>query len=286
MKVLLINDTSSCHAGSKQVMENLRYHLRKHEIVKTIKVSVDQKIDGCDIDGVDWVVVNAEGSIHHNSPWGIEILETLDYAQFRGKKTFLLNALYEKMDSKFDDIIRRCDVVMAREKYSYDNLIKLNSKTELHPDFCVLNFRGIKGKVIDVGVHSGVCKTQTHFASVYKNVFDTFRCPIVSIGSKHSFDDYIATYKNMDVLLTGQHHAVYACILAGTSFVPTFGNSHKIESFLEWMDIPVMMCSTNVMAHGEILNIKGGKYKEHFDKARTKLLELSEKLYARLEVLF
>lgn len=278
MKICLINDTTSCHAGSSKVMDNIRSYLTAHEIIYTVPV-IDRKfIDECDL-----VVVNAEGSIHHNSPWGITILRVLAYAQLKGKKTYLLNALYEKMDSRFNHIIAGCDVVMARELYSAQVLTQLNPNTELFPDFCVLNpvvVDGIRG------INGGIYKTQTHHAAVYRNCFQTLNYDNCSIGKKYSFDQYVATYKNIDILLTGQHHAVYAAMLAGTPFIPTFGNSHNIESFLDWMEIPVMMCATPKQVKDEIVMIEGGFYKNRFEKAQSKLMSLTNKLDIRLKEIF
>lgn len=284
MKVYLINDTTSCHAGSKQVMDNLRYYLRNHDIVRTMPVGMGKPIQHSHIDEVDAIVVNAEGSIHHNSQWGIYILQALEYAQKMGKKTYLLNALYEKMDKKFDHIIEKCDVVMARELYSYRTLHELNPNTMLYPDFCVLRWEN-DGKAF--GNYEGsVCKTQTHFASIYKNAFASTKVPVVSVSGKRSFKDTIETYSGMEILLTGQHHAVYASLMAGTPFIPTFGNSHKIESFLEWMDIPVMMCSNAFFVRQEMLKIRQGEYDEAFTNARTKLFEEADRLHEKLEEIF
>ena len=282
MKICLINDTSSCHAGSRKVMENLRHYMKDHEIVATINVNVGGVINREHIDACDLVVVNAEGSIHHNAPWGIAILEALDYAQGSGKKTYLLYALYEKMHSKFDYIIGKCDVVMAREPWSWNILKEINSGAELHPDFCVLNPIEIEPP----SVMSGIAKTQTHHAAIYKGCFTNLKYPILSVGHQWSFDQYVSYYKNLDILLTGQHHAVYACMLAGTPFVPTFGNSHKIESFLEWFGLPMMVCASPEQVKTEIKNIQDGKYDQKFKQARTKFYAHIEALDVRLKVIF
>lgn len=283
MKICLINDTTSCHAGSRKVMDNIRSYLTAHEIIYTVPVVVDGSIDRKLIDECDLVVVNAEGSIHHNSPWGIIILRVLEYAQQKGKKTYLLNALYEKMHSRFDHIISKCDVVMARELYSAQALRQLNRDTELFPDFCVLNPKEVEGIK---GINGGIYKTQTHHAAVYRNCFQNLNYDTCSIGSKYSFDQYVATYKKMDILLTGQHHAVYAAVLAGTPFIPTFGNSHKIESFLDWMDIPVMVCATPDQVKREIRMRESGIYSRELAKAQTKLVVLANELDTRLKEIF
>lgn len=283
MRICLINDTTSCHAGSRKVMDNIRSYLTAHEITSTIPVVTVGGIDHRFIDECDVVVVNAEGSIHHNAPWGLTILKALKYAQSIGKRTFLLNALYEKMDRRFDDIIAGCDVVIARELYSYNNLKVLNPNTELFPDFCVLNSEIVTS--IE-GVVGGIYKTKTHHSAIYKDCFQRLNVDTLSIGGKYTFDQYVSSYANIDLLLTGQHHAVYAAMMAGTPFIPTFSNSHKIESFLDWMDIPVMMCTTPQQVDAEMRVIMSGGYASKFEAAGDRLGEMTEKLDNRLKELF
>ena len=187
MRICLINDTSSCHAGSVKVMDNIKHYLKHHEIVSVVNVCVSGKIDKQIIRDCDWVVINGEGTIHHNAPWGIELLYALEYGRSIGKTTFLLNTHYEKMDNKFNNILKGIDHIVARDPWSYKELVKHNTDTLLAPDFCVLNHvESDKPRQLRIPK----AKTQTHPASIYNQCFDCCAVPIMSIGLETSFDKY------------------------------------------------------------------------------------------------
>jgi hypothetical protein len=132
----------------------------------------------------------------------------------------------------------------------------------LFPDYCICLEEN--GHVLK-NVH-GAVKTRTHHASIYKNVFDGIEIPEISIGPGR-FCDYIETYRFADVILTGQHHAVYAAALASVPFIPTFGNSHKIESLIEWSGLPIRMCASPQQVYEDMERIKFEPlYKEIFDE--------------------
>ena len=284
MKVYLINDTSSCHAGSVKVMENLRKYITDggHKIIAEAKVS--SSINKEHIDNCDLVVVNGEGTLHHNARWAIKILDAMAYAQTKGKMVYLLNALYESMNDKFLEVIKRCDRICAREIYSLYNLgDPINSNLDIHPDFCALNIKDAKPIG---GINGGIYKTQTHHAAIYKNCLTPLKYPNCSIGHKTSFDGYVETYKKMDVVVTGQHHAVYAAFLADTPVVPTFGNSHKIESFLSWMKYPVMVCSDHNQVKEEIKKTQDGVYDEAWKESQKLFKYTVDKLDKYLKNIF
>lgn len=87
-------------------------------------------------------------------------------------------------------------------------------------------------------------------------------------------------------MLVGQHHAVYACMMANTPFIPTFSNSHKIEAFKDYMKLPVMMCSNKTQADDEYKVIQSGNYDKAFQNSIEKLNLESNKLDKLLLDLF
>lgn len=282
MKIYLLNDTSSCHAGSVKVVNTLKYFMRKHEIIGTLNVAVSGEINYNFLRKCDAVVVNAEGSIHHNSPWGITLLKALGEAQSLNKKTYLLNSLYEKMDQRYDSIIQNVDFVCAREIYSYRNLKKINSGTALHPDYSI----ALPQTGLVIKKTKSLIKTKTHHSCIYPKVFNKIKATKLSIAKK-KFEDYIETYKQAEVILTGQHHAVYAAALAGTPFIPTFSNSHKIESLIEWSRLPIRLCATKEQVIEDINKIKNNsEYKKNFLEFSNFILSKREPLEQYLTDIF
>lgn len=283
MKIYFLNDTSSCHGGSVKVVENFMHYMKSHEMIGCLDVAVDGNYDLELIKACDALVVNAEGSIHHNAPWGITLLQAIEAAQKLNKKTYLLNCLYEKMDHRYDEIISKVDYVCARELFSFHNLKKLNSNTVLFPDYCILRPR--EGQILKKRLH-GLVKTKTHHSAIYRKVFNKIKAVNLSIG-KHHFDDYVTTYKMVDILLTGQHHALYAAALAGIPFVPTFSNSHKIESVIEWSGLPIRVCSTRDQVLEDIDRIRNEEdYRKLFQQFSEFLVSQREGLEQYLMHIF
>ena len=97
----LINDTrNECHHGCSRVMENLEGALGNYgvNIIGTMPVgcSLEDVPNGPDnITKSDLVIVNGEGSLHHDKPCIESIFSAAKYAIGQGKRVFLINALWQ-----------------------------------------------------------------------------------------------------------------------------------------------------------------------------------------------
>lgn len=268
MKVYLLNDTSTVHAGSLQVMKTFEQKLKHHDIIGRYPVgpSRGSHIVSDDIlKQCDAVVINCEGTIHHNSQNGRELLQAARQAKHMGKKVYLLNAVYQDMDDTYNDIIAQADHVCAREPRSHANLLSINPNAKLMPDFCI----ALDVKVNDkkpINVNSPIIyKSKCHFQAPYKHVFDDFDVPMVSVA-RTSFQHIVEQYNSADLILTGQHHGVYACAVARTPFVPTSGNTHKIESLIQWSGIPIRVCKNSTQVKEDMLKIINDlEYRKSFE---------------------
>jgi len=238
LKVYLFNDTSEAHAGCVAVMESLRRALRGHEIIATHKVG-ETRYDVEAMNVCDVVFVNGEGTIHHCSPGGNFLMQMLGLGQAMGKKTLLVNAVFQQEPPYYSRVLAALDFFAVREPFSRDNARLCGGNPEIRLDSCVGSDYN-RGHVLCA--LNPIVKGDTHPASEVDGVLD--RLPFQYFGLGRSFPDFIATVKQCRVYITGQHHAVYACGLAGVPFVPVPGNTHKIESLIAWSGLPIKVCKT------------------------------------------
>ena len=162
-------------------------------------------------------------------------------AQAAGKKTALINAVYQQELPAFSDVLSRLDLFAVRELRSATRarahgghpLMLLNSAADRQ--------RLGSGKAI--GTVSGIAKGSTHPKAVTHGVLDDLDVPEVRLRG-NTLDDVVATLRQVDVYVTGQHHGIYAAGLAGIPFVAVASNSHKIEGLIEWSGLPIPVVMT------------------------------------------
>lgn len=221
MNVFLMNDTSSGHAGMRAVMRSIRKNLSGHKIVATHRVGQT----GYFLPECEAVVVNGEGTIHHDAPCGRFLLQTLGKAQERGIKTFLVNAVFQQTPPYFSRVLERLDYLSVREPLSAHCARESGGRPVIAVDSAA-DRRFLQGR--NLGKLAEVVCSEAPFVKVDLSGYDCF--PLNS-----DYADIVETLRaNGTIYITGLHHGVYAAGLAGVPFVPLPSNSWKIESLLAW----------------------------------------------------
>ncbi len=150
---ILLNDTSvNHHHGCHKVVDNISIFFNslgvaiiyKHAVGNTWKnnSTFNEKLDEADI-----LIINAEGTIHHNSTRGRILLEAVVEAKKYGKLVLLLNMTYQSNPVEFKEYLAQADLITVRESLSLAELNKLGIKAMLVPDFTfydVENYAPIK----------------------------------------------------------------------------------------------------------------------------------------------
>lgn len=242
MKVYVANDTSSSsHAGCIAVMRSLRAAILG---VPGARIIGTQDFDAAPLDynllsDADVVFVNGEGTIHHSGPRAIALLRMIGVAKSLGKRVILANALFQQYECEDPRILDGLNLLAVREprsaafarRFGGNPITLLDSAAD--PQFLRFGnaIPGLSGRLVGSFHNKGLLYDP--FAEV-KGHRLTMR--------SGSFEDIVATLRNADVYLTAQHHGVYAAAIAGCPFVASPSNSHKIESFLDWMGFPVPIC--------------------------------------------
>jgi len=259
---MLLNDTANVsHVGCQAVSDAHARMLgrRGHRIVKRSFLGDLQRFADPDassgiagaladpafrdeIESVDAVVVNGEGTIHHGA--GSEYLNVLGAAVRLGKPALLVNCVLEAVDG-FDDVLSNLDDLVVRDERSRRYLAQKGIPARLvHDSFIEARFED--HPLVNIADH--VVVTDWHHArdhDVGSNLLNflghrmgdpsrrTWFLPFLCSDVSRAWARVPATLSRAHALVTGRHHGVYAAALVGLPFVAFSGNTFKIEGFFD-----------------------------------------------------
>ena len=139
IRAVVLGDTSlSNHHGCQRVMENLELGLKANGV--TILAFASGKNWSADeplkqaIREADMLVINGEGSIHHNRPMGEEYLSAAEFAKQHGVGAYLINTTWFANDrtlAKRAEVFRK---IFVRESMSQSELRKHGVSSTIVPD--------------------------------------------------------------------------------------------------------------------------------------------------------
>lgn len=256
MKVFILNDTSGrVHAGSDAVMRNLQGYLSDHDIVGRHRVG-DMSVTWAAIEDADWVIANGEGTIHDDQKEAVFILESLSRAQRIGKRTALVNTIFENMSERFIITLKRLDLFTVRDPWSREQAERIGCKPDLFIDMCIDEDTigggtpRHRGGVYKGGAHGSVATKGRFFRVATKRFLD--RLPYERLTLQGRFEDVVADLREARLYITGQYHGVCAAGAAGAPFVALPGNSHKLEALLAWSRLPIALCRSGAQVEEAI----------------------------------
>lgn len=261
LAVALFNDTGDeAHVGCLAVSEAHRRMLRRAgAVVRHVSYSREwrqfgrQTVEsataallGCDdlrrvLDEVDAVVVNGEGTIHHEH--GAHLLAILAAAQHLEVPTFLVNAVLERVDHAREVLARLADCTV-RDACSAGYLSELGVSHRLVRD----SF--FEAEFLDTPVHDFsdcLVVTDVHpsraeeFAPALRALRDAWAGPVAEypLESPDRAADWkhaVADLRRARAVVTGRHHGACLALLAGVPFVTLPSNTWKIEGLLASLD--------------------------------------------------
>lgn len=222
-RVRFVGDHSKYHCGSAAVAGYIRHKLGEQCTVVE---------DGDDFDAL---VVNGEGSMHHDGPDCIRKMQEIERSVERGRKTYLVNTLWQSNSDRFDHVLKQIDQIIVRETLSQAELRDRHGvDAQVIPDFSYFapikkaNLHSApKGKILITDFYSSDL-----MAFVTPSGGPLTKNPFIDM-KKTSWSNIVSTLKQNILLVTGRHHAMYAACKAEIPFVVTAGNSHKIQGLFE-----------------------------------------------------
>jgi len=263
MRILLCNDTGTkSHIGCLGVSDaharllgraghrveyrcfvnDLAHYARKKTPAETTALLTRDEELMARIEAVDAVIVNGEGTIHHNG--GHEYISLLKLAKQKGKAALLVNSLFQDLNTEIDpDVMNSLDAFFVRDPRSLAYAKSLGIRCSYAPDSVVeaqfgnrpgVDYAGgllvtdwVGSREEDVGVallrllSSGPTNSPHRFF------------PLHSSEMRATWRSAVESLKTARLLVTGRYHAMYLAVLAGTPFVAMASNSWKIQGFLE-----------------------------------------------------
>ncbi len=277
MKVAIYNDTSYYHAGCKAVMSYLRQTLEHegHEIVASARRMTldDPNFKEFCTGHFDAVVLNGEGSLHHDRPGAILLTDAISILLDKGKKVYVVNALWQEMASIDPSLVERLEGVQVREGLSADEFEnQFGQRPPVYLDFSFFSDVTTTPPAIDF--RDGVARTDFLWPD-YNNFVSPTMGPLArfqDLPMHHlGWDECVASLKTARLLVTGRHHAVLAALKSRTPFVALSGNSHKIEGVMRDAAFSVPVATTPIELQSLIERALSGEFdwEPLFDWAET-----------------
>ncbi len=246
---------SGYHCGCRAVIEYLK------TAIAPLGVLTEDK-------NYDILIVNGEGSMHHDSINFNKKMEVLCEAIGRGKKVYLVNTVWQSNPNKYDHILKHLDGIVVREQSSYEDLLK-NHGVESLIRLDVSYWAEVDEKAPFQDLEEKVA-----VGDFYSQEFETFvrltggslvKHPFIDMGAT-DWSSLVRTLRTASLLVTGRHHGVFAACRARTPFVALRGNTHKIEGMVRMSGLPLPVCSSPLELPGKIAWARANRslYEEFF----------------------
>lgn len=239
MRAILFNDTSAYHKGCSHVVRYIHQELTSCgcDVWASIpsadlRKGIEDKELNMLIERSDIVVVNGEGTMHHNVPAAKFILKILRRALEYKKQAFLINTVWQEMTLDRQEIkTLQNTYISVRECLSQEALKKQGIKADVHLDLSYFeDIEDIPRERQPLAVGGFFRKRQYRPPNV--NVVDIFTTPWAGVVNRLRYTDWF---------ITGRHHEMYAAAKARCPFVAFSGNTWKNEGLIKTagVDIPV-----------------------------------------------
>ena len=259
MKALILNDTrSSNHLGCILVIQQLESlcHEVGIEISAMIRFGRDfttrvaDEIPRCDV-----VIINGEGTMHHDSLGAMAIMEAGLLAADRGRPVALINTVWQE-NYQTNALLAKCSWIATRESLSRECIEKVGFAATVVPDLTLSAdperlFSGSKSTASPIvmdDVRSDLSLALARYAS-------SRRLPFFPMGGRSSLGTckgwekflkfgvasnwarqlrmgQVSAVRDASLIVTGRFHGICLAILARRPFVAFSSNTHKIEGLL------------------------------------------------------
>ncbi|MBL0373105.1 hypothetical protein JJB09_13805 [Rhizobium sp. KVB221] len=187
----------------------------------------------------DVIVINGEGTIHHDSPMAVFLLDTIE--RFKDKKICLVNTVWQDISPAYAEKLKHIDLVVARDHRSYRSIASIYSgRLHIVPDFSYLNVP-FHAPMADQGVLFGGFYWGQHASSsglqpaqlALKQMDRTNNIDI----TKENWHVAVNRLRSARLLVTGKHHDVMAACVARCPFLFCPIPTHKISALGEFAGV-------------------------------------------------
>lgn len=195
-------------------------------------------------DDYDVLVVNGQGSMHHEAQHCRAKLRAIRAGLEAGRRVWLVNSVWHGNRAESAEVLRRVERIVVREKLSQQELRNSHGiASELCLDFSYFASvpaarpkQDLKGEVAITDFYSPEFGTHVRITGGEMRLFN-----YLSVNDM-SWSELIATLQTTSLLITGRHQAVYAACKARVPFVALASDCHKIEGLIETSGVPIPVC--------------------------------------------
>lgn len=235
MKVLIFNDTRKYHHGCFKVMEYLHRDIQEngHTVVGSVlgNINVVPSLE-TKFNESDLILINGEGTMHHNRPVPHQLLEILRVAKKSGKKTALINTVWQDMrvDAEIVDVLKDT-YISVREVLSQQELQKQGIESEVHLDLSYF---------VDVPEIPELQRPREYVVGKFFSQADYRPRGIHHIDIfKQDWDTIVNVLRATDWFITGRHHEMYAACKARCMFSTLAGNTWKNQGLFRTAGVDI-----------------------------------------------
>lgn len=202
----------------------------------------------------DRIILNGEGTLHHNSRKSRHLLQALREAQVLGVETHIVNTVWQEMPNKYDDVLEGCASISVREVFSQRELKEKHGiESRVKPDLSYFLDVPEEKLFNHVSVYEGQYYIN-NAGVVYHDPIGNY--PRVDIFNMSWFE-LVNRLRHADLLLTGRHHEMYAAAKAKCRFLIKPGNTWKNEG---------LFASAGVEIPFDIDGVLSGKYDDQYNQ--------------------
>lgn len=263
---LLLNDTARLetyrHLGCNLVHRVIQSQMQERGFRLLQAVNQATELDRS-LAVPDWVLINGEGSFHHNSPRIQELIGlALDYKKL-GSRIALLNSIWEENDASLAQPLSRFDLVAVRDGRSAGNLQRAGVVARCVPDLSLSAWssdprsggQGSQGDYLftdnivyrhALGMFDAMLALGGHYVLLDDR-------PIVRMDEDGCFSALpeghlkvqlltkTAPLETARMVICGRFHVAMACLALGRPFVYVESNTQKISALCEDVGLPVQL---------------------------------------------
>jgi len=220
----------------------------------------------------DLVVINGEGTVHHNLPRAVLLLAQAAVLLQRGLPLHFINATIQAMDrSTLDHVLPKAALLHVRERRSAEYLRQqLGIAPLVAPDLAYAYFDpeppgppmdanlGRADCLISTGVSTEDCSlvlalecarraglhpaylalSERSELNTARRVCARYDVPLI-LPSAVRLSGMVPFLRHFRLVVTGRHHLAIFCSLAGVPFLPLPSNTWKVEGTMELIAYPV-----------------------------------------------
>jgi len=214
MKFRLLNDCSQYHVGSALVASQIKLFLRDAGAAES--------------QTADTLVVNGEGTFHHDAPASKRIIEAL--LQNRGvAKVVFLNGVWQNMTRPVPDVSFAClrDSLSEREFKGLHPHVKTSWLPDISLSYTPKQISGPRRGVLFI---DSVDPKVSDFLK--QGAKDTKADFLEMCDWRSGYDDLIQKISSYEAVVTGRYHGATFSMLAGTPFICSPSNTWKTRALL------------------------------------------------------